>query len=281
MTTQLFHLPPEILLQILEALPLTPLLRFARTSQHARSLAHSNIKDLSLAIYPSHRSSWHNKLIATPHEPKHAHNAVIQIPRAWEFDYSILIKFHDKILASILTRHAYALRKLDLAVWRLSNPIAKAITRLPALRELSINVEPFQAIPRVHMTMQRKEEVEAWSLLAANTGFISSINAIKIQNAEISTRQLLDLISGAERLKDLRLYSCDMLTSTLLSSPRLRTLHHLSLADCRNVHINETVVGAISKMKKLKVRDISLKQHSFWVPKMIAGAASHTIRGPS
>ncbi|KAF1934073.1 uncharacterized protein M421DRAFT_112105 [Didymella exigua CBS 183.55] len=252
MTTKLFYLPPEILLKILEALPVTPLLRFAQTSQYARNLAHSNLTSLSLAIHPSHRKSWHSKLLATSHKPKHALNAVIRIPRAWEFDYSTLIKFHDKIIASILTRHACALQKLDLTIWRLSKPIAKAIIKLPALRELSIRIETHQAIPRAHTTLQRKEEVEAWSILASNPGFIASVNVLAIANAEITTGQLQELITGAGRLRGLTLCSCDMLTSTLWSSENLRMLHHLSLTDCGNVHVNETAVGAISKMERLQ-----------------------------
>lgn len=279
MSAQFFRLPPEIILQILEALPLTPLLRFAQVSQHARNLAHSNIKSLSLAIYPSHRNSWHNKLFASRHKPKHALQAAIQIPRAWDFEYSTLVIFHDKIIASILSRHACALQKLDLTLWRLSIPIAKAIAQLPALRELNIRIESLQAVPRAYMSLQRKEEVEAWSLLASNTSWMNSVQTLTIKNAEINATQLLELVSEAERLNGLRLSRCDMLTSPLWCSENLRRLHHLSLTDCANVHIDEIAVDAISKMDKLQVRHFQTL--SFGVPRMIAGAASHTISGPS
>lgn len=279
MSTQFFRLPPEIILQILEALPLTPLLRFAQASQYARNLAHSNIKSLSLAIYPSHRNSWHNKLFASRHKPKHALHAAIQIPRAWDFEYSTLVIFHDKIIASILSRHACALQKLDLTLWRLSIPIAKAVAQLPALRELAIRIESLQAVPRAYMSLQRKEEVEAWSLLASNTSWMNSVQALTIKNAGINATQLLKLVYEAERLSDLRLSRCDMLTSPLWSSENLRRLHHLSLTDCANVHINEIAVDAISKMDRLQVRHFQTL--SFRVPRMIAGAASHTISGPS
>ncbi|KAF3035598.1 hypothetical protein E8E11_000354 [Didymella keratinophila] len=233
-----------------------PLVRFAQTSKYARSLAYSNVQNLSLAIYPSHRSSWHNKLFAARHKPKHNLNAAIQIPRAWEFDYSTLIKFHDKVVASILTRHACALQKLDLTVWRMSKPIAKAIGQLPALRKLCVSIESLQAIPRACMTMQRKEECAAWSQLASNPAFMGSVNTLMIKNAEINTTQLSDLVNEAERLKDLRLSSCNMLTSEFWSSTRLRSLHHLSLTDCVNVHVNEASVDTISKMNRLQVLDL-------------------------
>jgi hypothetical protein len=256
MSTQLFHLPPEVLLQVLESLPITPLLRFGQTSKYARSLAYSNVQDLSLAIYPSHRNSWHNKLFAARYKPNHALNAAIQIPRAWEFDYSTLIKFHNKVIASILTRHACALQKLDLTLWMLSKPIAKVISQLPAARELSISIESLQTVPRAYMSLQRKEECAAWSLLAWNSAFMDSVNTLIIRNAEINTTQLLDLINGAERLKDLRLTSCYMLTSEIWSTTTLRKLHHLSLTDCPNIHVNEAAVDTISKMNRLQVRQL-------------------------
>ena len=259
MTTQLFHLPPEILLQILDSLPITPLVRFAQTSKYARNLAYSNVQDLSLAIYPSHRNSWHNKLFAAGHKPKHALNAAIQIPRAWEFDYSTLIKFHDKVIASIVTRHACALQKVDLTVWRMSKPMAKAISQLPALRELGVSIESLQAIPRAYMNMQREEECAAWSQLASNPAFMGSVNTLIIKNAEINTTQLSDLTNGAERWKDLRLSRCNMLTSEIWSSTRLRSLHHLSLTDCVNVHVKEAAVDTISKMNRLQVRQLHSK----------------------
>lgn len=259
MTTKLFHLPPEILLQLLEILPLTPLLRFAQTSRYARNLAYSNVQNLSLAIYPSHRSSCHNKLFSSQHKPRHAHAATIQIPRAWDFDHWTLAIFHDKIIASIVGRHAFALQRLDLTLWRLSTLIAKALKRLPALRELSIQIETVHAIPRTYMTMQRKEEIEAWSSLASDPAFLASINTLIIKHAEINATQVDRLLAGAERLREMRLSRCDMLTSDVWSSAQLCRLHHLSLTDCTNVHVDGTAVETISKMVQLQVRQLHSK----------------------
>ena len=259
MTTQLFYLPPEIILQILESLPITSLVQFAQTSKYARSLAYSNIQDLSLAIYPSHRISWQNKLFAARHKPKHALNAAIQIPRAWEFDYSTLIKFHDSIIASVLTRHACALQRLDLTLWRMSEPIAEAISQLPVLRELSVSIESLQVISRAYMSMQRKEEVTAWSRLASNTAYMGSVDTLIINNAEINTAQLSDLINRAERLSELRLSTCNMMTSEIWHTANLHRLRHLSLTDCLNVHVNEAAVDTISKMNRLQVRQLYSK----------------------
>lgn len=233
---------------------MTPLLRFAQTSQYARNLAYSNVQDLSLAIYPSHRNSWYNKVFIAQHKPKYALDAAIQIPQARNFNYSTLAIFHDKIVASILSRHAYTLQRVDLTLWKLSIPVANALTQLPALRELSIRIAMPQTVPRAEMTAQRKEENEAWSLLTSKPAFMASINALTIENAEINAMQLSDLLVGTGRLKDLWLSKCNMLTSSLWSSAQLRRLYHLSLSDCTNVHIHDLAVETISKMDRLQVR---------------------------
>ena len=262
MPTQLFELPPEILLQILSTLPINPLLRFAQTTQFARSLAYSGLHDLSLAVYPSHRSSWHKRLFSTQQKPQYDRHRVIQIPQAWDFDYSTLLNFHNKIIASILERHAFALQRLELTLWTISLPIARALASLQGLRELTVRIEATHSMPRAYMNMQRKEECRAWDLLASTPNFMGQIQSLKLENAEITAGQLSGLLSSADRPRELRLSRCDMLTSSIWSSPRLAGLEHLSITDCVNVHVNETELGTISKMRRLQVRQPHIRDRS-------------------
>lgn len=254
MPTHIFDLPPELLIQILSSLSTNPLLRFAQTSQYARSLAYSDLQNLSLAVYPSHRSSWHNKLFATQHKPKYDRSKTIQIPRAWDFEYSTLLKFHSKIIASILERHAFALQRLELTLWTISLPIAQALASLPVLRELTIRIEATHSVPRSYINPQRREERQAWDLLASNPASMHQMHTLKIENAEVTVGQISGLLSGTERLQELRLRKCDMLTSSIWSTPELQNLHHLSITDCINVHVASPALDAISKMHRLKVR---------------------------
>lgn len=256
----LLDLPPELLIQILTALPTKPLLKFAQTSQYARSLAYSNLHTLSLAILPSHRSSWYNKLFSTQHEqkpPSHPdydpHKVLIRIPQAWNFDYPTLTKFNNKIIASILYRHGCTLQSLDLTLWTLSVPIAQALAALPALRSLSVRIENVQPTPRTHLSSQRKEEQKAWAALASAPGFTWQLRALRIENAELGAAQLGSILNGPRFLSELVLSRCDMLTSSLWDTARLEGLLHLRVADCVNVHVNQTALGTISKMHRLQV----------------------------
>ncbi|KAJ8117997.1 hypothetical protein OPT61_g929 [Boeremia exigua] len=160
------------------------------------------------------------------------------------------------MVASLLVRHASTLQKLDLTLWTLSLPIAQAITTLPALRDFSLRLESAQAVPRAYTSMLRKEERTAWALLAATPEWTHSLRALRIENTGISVQQLLSLIEGAARLRDLRLSSCDMLTSSMWDASLFRKLSCLSVTDCANVHVTETAVGVISKMQRLQTLDL-------------------------
>lgn len=266
MVIPLLTLPPEILLQIFSKLSIQPLLRFAQTSHYARSLAYTDIDALSLTIYPSHQSSWHDKLSAARFKPEHDLHAAIRIPQAWNFPYKTLLTFHNKMIASILKRHALTLQKIDLTLWTLSPTIAHAIAGLPALMELSIRIESVQPLPRVYINVQerRREECTAWSLLASSPSWAHSLNYLRIENAEVNTSQLLSIIHSTVRLQDLRLSACSMLTSSIWDASQLPNLHHLEMLGCANIHINEPALTTISKMRRLQVRQFPFHYMLCW-----------------
>jgi hypothetical protein len=277
MPLPLLELPPELLIQILTTLPVKPLLKFSQTSRYARALAYSNLHTLSLAIYPSRRSSRNNRLIPTHLEPKlqshrdhDPHKILVRIPQAWDFDYPTLLSFHTAVVADILNRHACTLHNLDLSLWTLSIPIAKAICTLPALRSLSLRIESVQYVPRPYLNVQRKEERTAWDLLAVAPTWPSQIHTLRIENAEVTTGQLSSILSKTARLADLHLRGCDMLTGSFWESSSLASLHSLRVIDCSNVHMKETALDAISKMIELQVRQSNTSR-----------VAWYTISGPS
>lgn len=255
MATSLLNLPSEILLQILSKLSIQPLLRFAQSSHHARTLAYTDIHALSLAVCATHQDFWHYKLSATRFEPEHDLYTAIQIPGAWDFPYNTLLAFHNKVIASILSRHAFTLQKVDLMLWTLSPTIAQAIAALPAIKQLSIRIESVQTVPRVHINTQkqRRQEYTAWSLLASDPSWMHSVKSLRIENAEVNTSQLLSIVDSATRLQDLRLSACTMLTSSIWKSARLHTLHLLEMLGCVNVHIDKPELETISKMNRLQV----------------------------
>lgn len=252
MPSVLLNLPSELLFQILATLPTKSLLRFAQTSHYARSLAYSNLHTLSLAIFPSHRSSLYNTIFSALHEqkpPSHPdhdpYKILIRIPQAWRFDYPTLLSFHNKLIATVSHRHACTLQTLDLTLWTLSMPIAQALAALPALHNLSIRIETMQYAPRPHRASQRLEEQTSWTLLAASTAFASQLRTLHIDNANLTSSHLAALLAATPRLRALRLARCDVLTSQLETRWLLSAAHTLP---------DPAPLAAISKMRSLQVR---------------------------
>ncbi|KAF1365996.1 hypothetical protein EJ07DRAFT_51940, partial [Lizonia empirigonia] len=243
----LLDLPSELLFQMLATLPTKSLLRFARTCHYARSLAYSNLHTLSLAIFPSHRSSFKKPPSHPDHDP---YKMLIRIHQAWRFDYPTLLSFHNKLIATISHRHACTLQKLELTLWTLSMPIAQALAALPALHHLSIRIETMQYAPRPHRASQRLEEQTSWTHLAASPAFASQLGTLHIDNANLSFSHLATLLAATHHLRALRLARCDVLTSQLetpwlLGAPRAaHTLPH------------PAPLAAISKMPSLQVLDL-------------------------
>lgn len=257
MPITLLELPPELLIQILTSLPIKSLLKFSQTSHHARNLAYSNLHTLSLAIFAFRRSSWYNKIMLESKSSScpgpDPHKILIRIPEARDLGYPTLLTFHNKIIVDILTRHACTLRTLDLTLWTLSTPIAKELANLPTLHNLSIRIESLQPIARGHMHNQRLQERAAWTQLCepSPSPWPSHLQTLSIENAELTTPQLSNLLRQTPRLHTLTLTRCNALTSLpfpTLSSPLKTSLHSLALRDCSNISLASSSLAAISNM---------------------------------
>jgi hypothetical protein len=300
MPLPLLELPPELLIQILASLPISPLLKFAQTSRYARNLAYSNLHSLSLAVSASRRPTWYKKLVHLPVDSlppsridREPHKILVRIPQAWDFSYPTLFNFHNKIITSVLSRHATTLRTLELTLWTLSTSVAQALANLPALRELKIKIENLQPIPRTQLNLHRKQERDSWDIICQRAIWAPQIQHLRIENAEITSTQISTLLTKTTQCTGLELIRCDMLTNGLFDSLNSLTcakiqhsLESLSVVHCGNVHLNQTALEAISKMHRLQVRQsfrsASLSDHTHDTMPCacdLRGAALHTIRG--
>jgi hypothetical protein len=249
MPQSLLSIPPELLVHILAFLPIQSLLKFSQTSRYAHSLASSSLHTLSLGIHPSRVAALIARVAATeypqPKEitsffslPHHAppseqrnssenfyvaeepltldnsYKVSVLIPDAQIFDYTTLLNFHTALTSSVLFRHGATLRHLDLFLWTLTIPIAKALSGLSALRGLSIRVEDFpqvRAVPRTRAASQRTEEREAWSLLTETAMWVPRLNALRIEGGELNTAQLATLLGKVRWCRELWLCKCAMI----------------------------------------------------------------------
>ncbi|KAF2477283.1 uncharacterized protein BDR25DRAFT_371341 [Lindgomyces ingoldianus] len=209
MARSLLSFPPEVLLNILTFLPIQGLLKFSQTCHYSHGLANSSLHTLSLGIYPTR---------SNPLSKNDPYNVSIIIPDAQTFDFMTLLAFHAALTKSIIIRHGGTLRNLNLSLWTLNTPLAKALASLPALRALSIRIEDFphvRTVPQARVASQRIEQCKAWDLLAASAVWASRINALRIEGGELSTKQLVALLSQNRWCRELWLCKCNMIGKDL------------------------------------------------------------------
>jgi hypothetical protein len=295
MSPSLLSIPPELLVNILAFLPIQPLLKFSQTSRYAHSLASSSLHTLSLEIHPSRVSALIAHVATTqypqPKEttsffllPHHAssseqgdssevsymakdpstlnnpYKVSVLIPDAQTFDYTTLLNFHTALTSSVLFRHGATLRHLDLSLWTLTIPTAKALAGLPALRVLSIRIEDFpqvRAVPHTRATTQRTEEREAWSLLTQTAIWAPRLNALRIEGGELNTAQLSILLSKVRWCRELWFCKCVMIDYSLwkflASEWKGRSvLQILGVSRCGG-KLDEEVLDWIGGLKSLRV----------------------------
>jgi len=227
MANCLLDLPPEILAEIFKVLSVRSILRFSQTCRFARRLANSNLHTVSLAVQPIHSGAAEQYC-----SQKHC----VRILNAHTYDYKVLFMFHNALLTSVVTRHADGLHTLDLSIWTLTMPIARAISRLLALRDLSIRVEDdlyARAVPRSHIAVERREQDSAWNLLGQKAAWRARLQRLKIQNADLNSKQLTKLLEHSRCCEELWLSGCkfigndiwDFLGYEWVGRIRLQSLH--------------------------------------------------------
>jgi hypothetical protein len=138
----------------------------------------------------------------------------ISIPDAEKYDPATLLAFHSALIESVLKRHGATLRKLELTLWTLTVPVAKALASMPALRSLSIRIEDFpqaRGFPRLCAMSRRSEEREAWRILTQTAVWAPQMQALRIEGGELSSTQLSDLLRRSRWCRELWLCKCSLI----------------------------------------------------------------------
>lgn len=251
MVHHVLELPPELLNLILASLPVRSLLKFSETSRYTRVLANSNLHILQLGIEP----------IRALNRNKYSDDEIyMRIPHARTYDYTTLLKFHNALVHSILVRHADTLRTVNLSLWTISTPIAKGLSALYALQNLSIRIEDdmyARAVPRPYIALERREQHKAWNLLGQTAVWKDRLRTLKIENADLNISQLAALLQYNRRCQEMWLGGCRYIGKDLWQflgcewdgRLALRSLH---VAECGRSLVEEDL-AAISGLRSLQV----------------------------
>ncbi|KAF2031254.1 hypothetical protein EK21DRAFT_63569 [Setomelanomma holmii] len=251
MAVSLLELAPELLFQILSNVPVNSRLRFSQCCQYAHSLANASLQTLKLdfgGIY-----EWTEKSTCDSRN-----KILIQVPDANRYDFTTLLNLHSALLPSILGRYHLALQHLDLKLWTLTVPMAKAISVLPALQSLSIKLVEDLRIRKLSRKCLNHQH-DAWQILAQSAVWKNKLRSLSINKADLLMPHLVLLLQGNHSCRELRVKYCDSLGSELWKFLENdwdgNALEILELADCGSL-VTEEALNSIATFRKLKHLDL-------------------------
>ncbi|KAH7078918.1 hypothetical protein BKA63DRAFT_409345 [Paraphoma chrysanthemicola] len=247
----LLELAPEILFQIIATLPVQSLLKFSQCSRYTHSLANASLHTLKLDFGPAPNAFRMGSYSIA--------RLLIQVPDANRYDLATLVNFHSALLPSILKRYQEALQHLDLSLWTLTVPMAKAISELPALRSLSITLVDDLRIRKLSQTYADHQRA-TWQILAQHAVWRGRLQSLKIENTDLSMTHLSPLLSSNHSCRELRIRHCESLGGDLWRFLEQgwkgsAALESLEVADCGCV-VTEAALDAMVEMQNLKYLDL-------------------------
>lgn len=185
----------------------------------------------------------------------------VSIPDAQSFDSTTLLAFHTALTKSILVRHGGVLRNLELSLWTLTIPVAKAISQLSALRALSLRIEDFphiRSMPRRLVASHHAEQRDAWGILTEKAVWAPRLQALRVEGGELSSAQLFVLLRRSRWCRELWLSKCPLIGKELWSflgnewTHGRAALNVLGIMRCGG-QLDEDVLDAIGSLDRLQV----------------------------
>jgi hypothetical protein len=292
MSTLLLDLPPELLIPTLALLPPSSLLKFSQCSRYAQSLANSSLHTLNLEfglpsyqesfclpprripLEPSSRSlsSSRRRSLATKRSQFHMldrrdnqattnskmiHKTTIRIYNAYSYGYTTLISFQSALLSSILARYCNSLQNIDITLWALTAPMAKAISELSALRFLSVRIQEPYFTKKSLQESCKAAQLAAWQILATSAARAGRLLSLEIENAAITDSFLFRLLENNPCCRELRLRKCTFISKVLWDFLGMNwkgrdALQTLVVADCGGM-LNIATLEVIGKLRRLEV----------------------------
>ncbi len=280
------ELPPELVLRILSYLPLPSLLSFAQTSRSSMTLASASVHTLSLGIYTSRIASLMGKLshcgtTTTPPsrknssactkgtaadsdpfgDPEDPYAVSIVMPPELTQSLSIITKFQNGLASLVVSRHAAALRNIDLSIWSLDASAAEALAKCKRLRTLSLRLDhPYvrhREIDRRHWDRAAGEGSTVWNIFDGAWG---NLEAISLEGAGITDWQLQRILEANPSLKEVSVSNCQLLGKDIWrflaksweGRQRLRVLKFMASA---SKEVDSSILDCVKHLTGLEVSD--------------------------
>jgi len=256
----LTSLPPELMREIINYLPIPSLLSFGLTSKDNHAIQAVSLSTLQLGVFHS-RLSGMISLIESSSKRSSTHSVPIILPRHESRTKEQVIRHQNNTVRSVLDRYRHTLRDLELVMWNLTEATSASLAELRNLRRLSLRFDhPYTRHRDLDKSFwDTSPGSTAWNNLAALRGKGKSFGRLESMNLErsgITDYQLRQILQNNPRLTELRLQKCLSLTEETFEylgdsnvGKRLEVLH---VTRNDSEEIDERILKHIAKLPKLK-----------------------------
>ena len=254
-------LPPEILCEILEHLPISSLLAFGQTSHYHHALQQISLRRLRLGVFPTRLDGLLSQMDTLgDDDTTYSVQKVLDKRRSRTKD---AILFNQNLtIARILHRYSLPLRDLEISLWDIQQPAAEALAKLKGLRNLSIRLDhPNSRCADLHHSFWcHSPGSTVWNqLYAGKEGppVLGRLTTLNLERAGITDYQMFRILEENPGVTEIRLRKCLTLTDEFfrdLSNSRVgKQLKLLHFTQSDNPRIDERVLQHIAAMPSLQV----------------------------
>ncbi|MCJ1382782.1 hypothetical protein MMC17_005895 [Xylographa soralifera] len=214
-------LPPEILREILQYLPVSALLFFGGTSKYHHAIQSISLSKLQVGVFPSRINAMISLLDAHDDQSK-THNVQIVLPKKDGRSKRTVIRNQNKIIFDVVDKYQHTLQDLEVTLWDLQSA-AESIAKARNLRSLSIRLDhPHTRYADVDRSFWKAAPGSTvWNTLygkGEGSKVFGRLESLNLERGGITDYQLQCILQENPHIIQLRLRKCLGLTEDFLQN---------------------------------------------------------------
>ena len=254
-------LPPEILRDVLEYLPVSALLSFGGTSKYNHAIQSITLSKLRVGVFPS-RINAMISLLDTHDDHSKTHNVQIVLPKKDGKSKKMVIRNQNQIIFNVVGKYQHTLQDLEVTLWDLQSA-AESIAKARNLRSLSIRLDhPNTRYADLDRSFWKDAPgSKFWNSLyekGKGSKVFGRLESLSLERSGITDYQLQCILEENPRITQLRLRKCFGLTEGFLQnlarSDLGKSLRLLHFTQNTMEWVDERILNHVKGLPSLTVR---------------------------
>ena len=256
-------LPPEILREVLQYLPVSTLLAFGCTSKYHHAIQSISLSKLRVGVFASRINAMIGLLDAHDDQSK-VHNVQIVLPKKDGRSKKMVIRNQNKLIFNIVSKYQHTLRDLEVTLWDLQCA-AESIAKVRNLRSLSIRLDhPHTRYADIGRSFWKDAPGSTvWNTLCGKgkgSKVFGRLESFNLERSGITDYQLQCILEENPHITQLRLRKCFGLTEdffrNLARSDLGKSLRLLHFTQNTVDWVDERVLKYVKGLPSLTVRTV-------------------------